>query len=119
MRIRDRYRGLVWIAYVEGDPAEGRVTPLREVAVPLHVALAELLGRFGLLVEMEHDVDVSRVRCFPRKWVPGVRSSYPAASYTGGNLGSILAAALADYDRLDQDGLAVELSPKEVVRWVA
>jgi hypothetical protein len=119
MRRRERYRELVWIKELPGDPAEGRALAKPATLRDMGAAMRLLNKELGLVVEMELVDGAFFLRTFPR---PGARErGMPtvAASYTGPSLAALLSCAVRDYELYRSDPDLARYSPREVIRWVA
>jgi hypothetical protein len=119
MRRRERYKGLVWIKTLPGDPAEGRALPRPQPPLQIGTALFTLTGDYGLFVEIELRDGCYSVRTFPHWHLGSERSAYPAAAYASKGLAWALNQATLDYRAYTDDADRAVLSPREVIRWVA
>jgi len=119
MRRRDRFKELIWIKALPGDPAEGRVILATPGYQACDTSVETLTGGFGLLVEMEFRDGHYDVRCYPNPLRATIHMPRVSSSYTGKRLEGILAAAARDYEIYISDPDLAVLSPRETIRWVA
>lgn len=119
MSRRDRYKGLVWLKRVVGDPPDGKIVPATYTKGSIHDSLTGLMEEMNLWVELEMVGDVYKVRCYPRQIGELRQGPKVCASYSGGRLAALLAVALLDYRQYQFDPAQAEMAPYEYVRWVA
>jgi hypothetical protein len=118
MRGRREREGHVWLSWVEGEQAEGRVAPDGSVLKDSTPDLLHFLAKLGYMVELWMDADQVRARCLPleSRTPPGVQRV--ALSYGGGAIHPVLASACMDATAVRHSARAYQVSPREHVRWV-
>ena len=118
MRKRERWVGMPWVCWVQGDEKEGRCGPL--LGYPLHVehCLSTLLGEGQRWVEFEKVGDAYWVRVMPMKFGAGKGRVDYGLSYWGNSLAPILARAVQDFDSIQTKTRAFSVAKMESPRWV-
>lgn len=119
MRRRDRYIGLVWLKRLPTDTPEGKVRGYAKDGPNATSTLDMLVRQFGLYCELGCCEEGYELICTPKPGPRPAKMPKVSASYKGAELPSVLAGAWSDYNRLVSMAERAELSPRQVVRWVA
>ena len=119
MARRDRFKQLVWLRSLPGDPDDGTYTHPGVVAESLTSTIHKLITEHGLWIEYAHEGKHFTLRCYPRTSGGPTGGPRVCASYKGTSLTRVTTAAVRDYAQYMENPSAASLSPYESVRWVA
>ena len=118
MRKRERWVGMAWVCWVQGDEKDGRCTPLGDYPENIKACLGTLLRAGKRWIEMEETGDEYWVRVLPMVWGGGNGVVDYGLSYWGSDLGKILAQAVRDFDAIHENTRAFSVAKMEAPRWV-
>lgn len=115
-RRRTLYEGHVWLMRLPDEPENNRLATIGLHHGSIAADLLYLTHDLRLLVQIERETDMYRVRCFPIASTSGSHITGVATSYQGDNLVHILSSAVADYLMVIKHQSDVHFSPREFVR---
>lgn len=118
MARRDRYRDRVWLRKLPDDPSDGNLVAPAKPLAPMSFLVSELTGKLSLWLEVEKDLGIYHMRCYPRVPAEGALTPQICASYSGHHLLALMAQALCDYTAYQERPTGAQISRIEHVRWV-
>jgi hypothetical protein len=119
MRKRDRWRGMPWIEWIDGDLGSGHTELRGPTPTSMGQYAVQLTREYRRYVEMEAWGDGYSVKVVPA--LPDAESAPLAIglSYTGMSLCRILCQACQDLSDIFHDRMAYRVTSREHTRWVS
>lgn len=119
MRRRERWQGIAWLDWLEGDSPGGSPTGRAVHPVGVHEHLMELCQVMARYVEMEQDSGIYTVRVLPA--LPDFRRDpVPfGITYTGRDLRYVLGVAVVELEMLHSGDTRFRLGVTERARWTS
>jgi hypothetical protein len=118
MRKRERWVGMPWVCWVQGDEREGKCGPLWGYPVDVEHCVSTLLCEGQRWVEFERVAEQYRVRVMPLQFGTGTGRVDYGFSYFGTDLGRVLAQAVKDHNHMVAKTRAFSIAKMEAPRWV-
>lgn len=119
MRRRERWAGLTWVSWMEGDSEGGAIPAPGKPPMRVGEAMHILTHHYKRYVEMYREGDSYAVRVLPMHREAGEWALDVGLSYIGTCLGSIMTCALVDLDLLSNGQVAHRTRAEEKQRWVS
>ena len=118
MRKRERWLNLPWIAWMEGDTAEGRTCPPQDTFDSLWRVLTNLTHNFRRYVEFEAFGDGYDLKVLPANPKLEPVNLAIGLSYSGMSLERMLRQAELDLGLLDSGNCKYRVVARGYTRWV-
>lgn len=118
MRRRERWRGLAWVAWMEGDSEAGGVQRHTVTPPSLGASMVALVHDYHRFVDIEQDGSAYKVRVLPAREGDDGWHLQVGFLYSGLSLPSILATAVVELDLLGNGQALAKFGAKERARWV-